>query len=30
KTDFTTNYADHSKLVQEFNKRQQEQKQNGN
>ncbi|WP_411125463.1 endolytic transglycosylase MltG [Streptomyces sp. x-19] len=30
KTDFTTNYADHEKLVQEFNKRQQEQKQNGN
>ncbi|MFE3768291.1 endolytic transglycosylase MltG [Streptomyces sp. NPDC059122] len=29
KTDFTTNYTDHEKLVQEFNKRQQEQK-NGN
>ncbi|MCK7625943.1 endolytic transglycosylase MltG [Streptomyces sp. RS10V-4] len=30
KTDFTTNLNDHMKLVQEFNKRQQEQKQNGN
>ncbi|MEW1659328.1 MULTISPECIES: endolytic transglycosylase MltG [unclassified Streptomyces] len=30
KTDFTTNLKDHEKLVQEFNKRQQEKKQNGN
>ncbi|KUL35168.1 aminodeoxychorismate lyase [Streptomyces sp. NRRL F-4489] len=30
KTDFTTNLTDHMKLVREFNRRQQEQKQNGN
>ncbi|UQA96513.1 endolytic transglycosylase MltG [Streptomyces halobius] len=30
KTDFTTNFADHQKLVREFNKRRQEQRQNGN